>query len=96
MESYQQSSPSHERQVLSLALERPSPYIPRLFAAMQDETDLAVVMEYVPGGSIQSLLDSAPQGRLSEECVSVWAAECVEAIEWIHEHGWAHRFVLKL
>ena len=53
-----------------------------------------LVMSYVPGGTLEDVLESCLQGGMVESDVRWWFAQAVCAIGWLHEQGWAHRYVL--
>lgn len=40
--------------------------------------------------------EGEPRVGLEEMYVQRWMAELVEALEWLHGKGWAHRFVFWL
>lgn len=75
-----------ERNVLA---EVHNPYIVKLFYSFQDEEHLYLVMEYLPGGDVMTLL--MRKDILSEEETRFYMAETVLAIEAIHKHNYIHR-----
>jgi serine/threonine protein kinase len=75
-----------ERDALSIVQ---SPFIVTLFYSFQDDDYLYLVMEYLPGGDIMTLL--IRKDILSEEEVRFYIAETVLALEAIHEKGYLHR-----
>mmetsp|Transcript_7389 Transcript_7389/g.12446 ORF Transcript_7389/g.12446 Transcript_7389/m.12446 type:complete len:1256 (-) Transcript_7389:302-4069(-) len=74
-----------ENQVLQQMSARPHPYIVSLMFAFQDEERLYLVMDYVGGGDLFSLLEQ--RGRMPETWVRVYAGEIVLALGHVHEHG---------
>ncbi|CAE6401751.1 unnamed protein product [Rhizoctonia solani] len=48
-------------------------------------------MSYVPGGTLEDVLESCTVGGLAEADVRWWFSQAVCAIGWLHEQGWAHR-----
>lgn len=75
-----------ERNVLA---EVHNPYVVKLYYSFQDEEFLYLVMEYLPGGDVMTLL--MRKDILSEEEARFYAAETVLAIESIHAHNYIHR-----
>jgi serine/threonine kinase 38 len=67
-----------------------SPYIVTLYYSFQDSEYLYLVMEYLPGGDVMTLL--IRKDILSEEEVRFYIAETVLALEAIHEKGYLHRY----
>lgn len=66
-----------------------SPYIVTLYYSFQDSDYLYLVMEYLPGGDVMTLL--IRKDILSEEEVRFYIAETVLALEAIHANGYLHR-----
>lgn len=66
------------------------PWLARLHHSFFDATNLYLVMEFYPGGDLQSLL-----ARNDHEFNEVWArfylAETLQAIGSLHQLGYAHR-----
>eukprot|EP00775_Hariotina_reticulata_P001879 gene1879-2214_t len=75
-----------ERNVLA---EVHNPYIVKLYYSFQDEEFLYLVMEYLPGGDVMTLL--MRKDILSEEEARFYCAQTVLAIESIHQHNYIHR-----
>ncbi|KAK9804966.1 hypothetical protein WJX73_005308 [Symbiochloris irregularis] len=75
-----------ERNVLA---EVQNQYIVKLHYSFQDETYLYLVMEYLPGGDIMTLL--MRKDILSHEESQFYVAETVLAIESIHSKNYIHR-----
>lgn len=75
-----------ERDLLS---EVQSPWVVELFYSFQDPNYLTLVMEYLAGGDMMSLLIKFD--TFSEEMAKFYIAECVLAIESIHALGFIHR-----
>jgi serine/threonine protein kinase len=74
----------------SLVLGRHSEWLTRLYASFQDELNLYLLMEYVPGGSLKNLMDSQEE-PMEEDSARFYAAEMVLAIEEVHRLGFIHR-----
>ena len=64
-------------------------WITKLHFAFQDNDYLFLVMEYVAGGDLLRLLYE--HTTFDEETTKFYVAECVLAIEAIHQMGYAHR-----
>jgi len=60
-----------------------------LFFSFQDEHNLYLVMEFIPGGDLMSLL--IKENILTEEATLFYAAEACLAIEAVHALGYIHR-----
>ena len=67
-----------------------SPWITQLHFAFQDDDFLFLVMEFVAGGSLLSLLFK--YDVFDEEQSAFYIAEIVLAIEDMHKMGYCHRF----
>lgn len=66
-----------------------SPYVAKLYFTFQSRDYLYLVMEFLNGGDVASLLHSV--GCLSEDWACQYAAETVMAIESVHAQGVIHR-----
>ncbi|KXS18866.1 serine/threonine protein kinase 15 [Gonapodya prolifera JEL478] len=75
-----------ERKVLALAK---NPYVVRLFYAFQSKNFLYLVLEYIVGGDLSSLLRAL--GSFTEEMAHIYAAEVILALEYLHLNGIIHR-----
>ncbi|GAA5960999.1 hypothetical protein JCM3765_006497 [Sporobolomyces pararoseus] len=99
----QQQSIAREIAVLRLASSdslpsSASPRIPRLIASFLSQSSCHLVLSYASGGDLWGLLEASTEGKdptdiqgLPEEWVNFWIAELVDAVDWLHERGWAHR-----
>lgn len=80
--------------------------IPRLHAAFQSRAATHLVIEYCPAGDLESLLASAgaanscypgrssiPGGLLSESWVVAYGKDICSAVAWLHDLGFAHRYI---
>ena len=72
-----------------LASKNKSPWLVDLFFSFQDEHNLYLVMEFLPGGDLMGLL--IKENVLDEQTTLFYAAEAVLAIEAVHELGYIHR-----
>lgn len=72
-----------------LASKNKTPWLVDLFCSFQDEHNLYLVMEFLPGGDLMGLL--IKENVLDEQTTLFYAAELVLAIEAVHELGYIHR-----
>ncbi len=75
-----------ERRVMSLAK---NPYVVKLYYAFQSNEYLYLVMEYLVGGDVGSLLQA--WGSFDETMTKQYLAEVVLALEYLHANGIIHR-----
>ncbi|CAD7929400.1 unnamed protein product [Amoebophrya sp. A120] len=76
-----------ERDVLALL--RTHPFIVTLYRAYQDEKALYMLLEYVPGGEIFTVLHH--MGRFSHEMAYFYACQLVLTFEFMHRYEIAYR-----
>ncbi|KAF8583489.1 kinase-like protein [Ramaria rubella] len=86
-----QCSPQLERDILVKALKTNSLWAPHLLCAFQGETALKLVMQFADGGNLWDVLESSPEGKISEPDLRWWTPQIVSAIEWCHSQGFVHR-----
>ncbi|CAI9093739.1 OLC1v1029299C5 [Oldenlandia corymbosa var. corymbosa] len=79
----------HVRAERNLLAEVASHYIVKLYYSFQDAEYLYLIMEYLPGGDMMTLLMRAD--TLSENVAKFYIAQSVLAIESIHKHNYIHR-----
>ncbi|VFQ89775.1 unnamed protein product [Cuscuta campestris] len=79
----------HVRAERNLLAEVASHFIVKLYFSFQDSEYLYLVMEYLPGGDIMTLL--MREDTLTETIARFYIAESVLAIESIHKHSYIHR-----
>lgn len=60
-------------------------WLVQLFCTFQDSHSLYMVMEYLPGGDLMTLL--IRENIFSEQATKFYVSELVLAIEWIHKLG---------
>ncbi|KAI7893124.1 kinase-like domain-containing protein [Mucor mucedo] len=65
------------------------PFLVTLWDAFQDDTHLFMVMDYVPGGELFSILRK--QKKFSEQAAKFYAAEVILALSYLHENGIVYR-----
>ncbi|XP_022768761.1 serine/threonine-protein kinase tricorner isoform X1 [Durio zibethinus] len=79
----------HVRSERNLLAEVDSRCIVKLFYSFQDSDFLYLIMEYLPGGDIMTLL--MREDILSEDVTRFYVAESILAIHSIHQHNYIHR-----
>ncbi|GAV90096.1 Pkinase domain-containing protein/Pkinase_C domain-containing protein [Cephalotus follicularis] len=79
----------HVRSERNLLAEIDSRCIVKLFYSFQDTDYLYLIMEYLPGGDIMTLL--MREDTLSEDVARFYMAESILAIHSIHQHNYVHR-----
>lgn len=82
----------HVKAERNLLAEVDSAYIVKLCYSFQDEEFLYLIMEYLPGGDMMTLL--MRKDTLTEEEARFYVAETVLAIESIHRHNYIHRYLV--
>ncbi|GLH08207.1 Protein kinase C, brain isozyme [Gryllus bimaculatus] len=75
-----------ERNALALAR---SPFCVQLFYSLQTVSHVFLVMEYMVGGDLKTLLSM--YGFFDEPMAVFYAAEVTLALEYLHKHGIVHR-----
>ncbi|CAN1279329.1 Serine/threonine-protein kinase 38-like [Linum perenne] len=79
----------HVKAERNLLAEVDSNCIVKLYCSFQDEEYLYLVMEYLPGGDMMTLL--MRKDTLTEDEARFYVGETVLAIESIHKHNYIHR-----
>ena len=67
-----------------------SPYVVGLLYCLQSAHKVFMVMEYMIGGDLLSLLKNC-NGVFTEEFATFYFAECVLALKYLHKRGIIHR-----
>lgn len=83
----------HVKAERNLLAEVDSNCIVKLYCSFQDNEYLYLIMEYLPGGDMMTLL--MRKDTLTEDEARFYVGETVLAIESIHKHNYIHRFVQK-
>ncbi|CAB1353973.1 unnamed protein product [Coregonus sp. 'balchen'] len=78
-----------ERRILALSC---SPWIPQLLYAFQDQDNVYLAMDYLPGGDLMALMNRYEE-QFDEAMAQFYLAELVEAIHAVHQMGFVHRDV---
>nr|GMD18666.1 serine/threonine-protein kinase tricorner-like [Ipomoea batatas] len=79
----------HVKAERNLLAEVDSNCIVKLYCSFQDEEYLYLIMEYLPGGDMMTLL--MRKDILTDDEARFYVAETVLAIESIHKHNYIHR-----
>ncbi|KAK9087330.1 hypothetical protein Syun_029724 [Stephania yunnanensis] len=79
----------HVKAERNLLAEVDSNCIVKLYCSFQDEEFLYLIMEYLPGGDMMTLL--MRKDTLTEDEARFYVGETVLAIESIHKHNYIHR-----
>ncbi|KAL0346719.1 UNVERIFIED_CONTAM: putative serine/threonine-protein kinase ndrA [Sesamum calycinum] len=82
-------SVEHVQAERNLLAEVASDYIVKLYCSFQDTEYLYLVMEYLPGGDLMTLL--MREETLTETVARFYIAQTALAIESIHKHNYVHR-----
>ncbi|KAJ7890543.1 kinase-like domain-containing protein [Mycena olivaceomarginata] len=80
---------AHVRAERNVLAENTSPWVVQLFYAFQDPFYLYLVMEFLPGGDLMTML--MKYDVFSEDVTRFYMAECILAIEAVHSLGYIHR-----
>lgn len=83
------SQVEHVKAERNLLAEVDSNCIVKLYCSFQDEEYLYLIMEYLPGGDMMTLL--MRKDTLTEDEARFYVGQCVLAIESIHKHNYIHR-----
>ncbi|KAG6381686.1 kinase-like domain-containing protein [Boletus reticuloceps] len=80
---------AHVRAERDLLAESTSPWVVQLFYSFQDPLYLYLIMEFLPGGDLMTML--MKYDVFSEDVTRFYIAECILAIEAVHDLGYIHR-----
>lgn len=78
-----------ERTVLASC--RGHPFIVSMEYAFYTNLYAVLVLEYVPGGTLTSLIADSPKGRLSFQLCKIYAMEIIVALNFMHRKGIIYR-----
>ncbi|KAJ4934231.1 serine/threonine-protein kinase 38 [Gymnodraco acuticeps] len=79
----------HIRAERDILVEADSLWVVKMFYSFQDKMNLYLIMEFLPGGDMMTLL--MKKDTLTEEATQFYIAETVLAIDSIHQLGFIHR-----
>ncbi|KAG6335633.1 hypothetical protein ID866_3449 [Astraeus odoratus] len=80
---------AHVRAERDVLAESNSHWVVQLFYSFQDAQTLYLIMEFLPGGDLMTML--IKYDTFSEDVTRFYMAECVLAIEAVHKLGFIHR-----
>lgn len=72
-----------------ILLQNSNPFIVDFYFSIIGEHNLYLVMEYLPGGDLFSLLQNV--GSLDEDSTKTYTAQIIKALEYLHKSGIIHR-----
>ncbi|KAI9599570.1 AGC/NDR protein kinase [Syncephalis fuscata] len=88
-EMFKKDQLAHVRAERDVLAESDSPWVVQLFYSFQDPNYLYLIMEFLPGGDLMTML--IKYDTFSDDVTRFYMAECVLAIEAIHRLGFIHR-----
>lgn len=80
---------AHVRAERDVLVEADNPWVVRMYYSFQDPHNLYLIMEFLPGGDMMTLL--MKMDTLTEEATQFYIAETILAINSIHKLGFIHR-----
>ncbi|XP_041443519.1 serine/threonine kinase 38 like S homeolog isoform X1 [Xenopus laevis] len=80
---------AHIRAERDILVEADGAWVVKMFYSFQDKRNLYLIMEFLPGGDMMTLL--MKKDTLTEEATQFYIAETVLAIDAIHQLGFIHR-----
>ena len=80
---------AHVRAERDILVEADHQWVVKMFYSFQDPANLYLIMEFLPGGDMMTLL--MKKDTLSEEVSQFYIAETAMALESIHSLGFIHR-----
>ena len=88
-EMFKKDQLAHVRSERDILAESDSPWVVRLYTTFQDPTFLYMLMEFLPGGDLMTML--IKYEIFSEDITRFYMAEIILAIEAVHSKGFIHR-----
>uniref|UniRef100_A0A8C1M0K6 non-specific serine/threonine protein kinase n=1 Tax=Cyprinus carpio TaxID=7962 RepID=A0A8C1M0K6_CYPCA len=85
----QKEQVGHIRAERDILVQADSLWVVKMFYSFQDKLNLYLLMEFLPGGDMMTLL--MKKDTLTEEETQFYVAETVLAIDFIHQLGFIHR-----
>ncbi|XP_013162226.1 PREDICTED: serine/threonine-protein kinase tricorner isoform X1 [Papilio xuthus] len=80
---------AHVRAERDILVEADHQWVVKMYYSFQDPMNLYLIMEFLPGGDMMTLL--MKKDTLSEDCAQFYVAETALAIDSIHKLGFIHR-----
>lgn len=88
-EMFKKDQLAHVRAERDILAESDSPWVVKLYTTFQDSVFLYMLMEYLPGGDLMTML--IKYEIFTEDITRFYMAEIVLAIEAVHKLGYIHR-----
>lgn len=88
-EMFKKDQLAHVRAERDILAESDSEWVVRLYTTFQDKTFLHMLMEFLPGGDLMTML--IRYEIFSEDITRFYMAEIVLALEAVHKLGFIHR-----
>lgn len=88
-EMFKKDQLAHVRAERDILAESDSPWVVKLFLTWQDPAYLHMLMEFLPGGDLMTML--IKYEVFSIPITRFYMAELLLAIESVHKHGYIHR-----
>ncbi len=85
----QKEQVAHVRAERDILAEADHQWVVKMFYSFQDQRNLYLVMEFLPGGDMMTLL--IKKDTFSEEMTQFYVGETASAIDYIHRLGFIHR-----
>lgn len=85
----QKDQVAHVRAERDILVKADNPWVVKMFYSFQDSVNLYLVMEFLPGGDVMTLL--MKRDTLTEVQTQFYIAEAALAIDSIHKMGFIHR-----
>ena len=89
-EMFKKDQLAHVRSERDILAESDSPWVVKLYTTFQDSTFLYMLMEFLPGGDLMTML--IKYEIFSEDITRFYMAEITLAIEAVHKLGFIHRY----
>ncbi|XP_076362174.1 serine/threonine-protein kinase tricornered-like isoform X3 [Tachypleus tridentatus] len=80
---------AHVRAERDILVQADYQWVVKMYYSFQDAFNLYLIMEFLPGGDMMTLL--MKKDTLTEECTQFYVAETALAIDYIHKLGFIHR-----
>lgn len=88
-EMFKKDQLAHVRAERDVLAESDSPWIVQLYYSFQDALHLYLIMEFLPGGDLMTML--IKYDIFPDDWTRFYMAECILALEAIHKLGFIHR-----
>ena len=91
-EMYKKDQLAHVRAERDILAQADSPWVVKLYNTFQDRTFLYMLMEFLPGGDLMTML--IKYETFAPDIARFYMAEILLAIEAVHNLGFIHRYVI--